>query len=236
VSGSPTVRNCVLSQNRAESSGGGASANNSSAAFINVAFVGNSAMNFGGGGIFHGDGNLLVVNAVFRDNLAPNWDGGGLFNWGSSSNVTVINSTFYSNSAKYGGGLANVLGTSIISNTILWGNSATTGGAQLYGAHTLTHTIAQGGYTTGTLTADPQFVDAAHGDLRLMFYSPAVDAGLNAAVPNGVTTDLAGGARFVDVPSRPDTGSGTPPIVDLGAYECATYTFRIFLPVVIQAN
>jgi len=34
-----------------------------------------------------------------------------------------------------------------------------------------------------------------------------------------VTTDLDGNARFVDDPYTPDTGSGTPPIVDMGAYE-----------------
>jgi len=38
-------------------------------------------------------------------------------------------------------------------------------------------------------------------------------------VPGDVTTDLDGNARFVDDPYTPDTGSGTPPIVDMGAYE-----------------
>ena len=34
-----------------------------------------------------------------------------------------------------------------------------------------------------------------------------------------VTADLLGFPRFVDVPSVPDTGFGTPPLVDMGAYE-----------------
>jgi len=46
-----------------------------------------------------------------------------------------------------------------------------------------------------------------------------VDAGDNTAVPAGITTDLAGQPRFVDDPKVPDTGRGTPPIVDMGAYE-----------------
>jgi hypothetical protein len=33
--------------------------------------------------------------------------------------------------------------------------------------------------------------------------------------------DLDGGCRFVDNPDAPDTGNGTPPIVDMGAYEFA---------------
>jgi uncharacterized repeat protein (TIGR01451 family) len=62
-------------------------------------------------------------------------------------------------------------------------------------------------------------VAPASGNLRLQFTSPAIDAGNNAAVPAGVTTDLDGNPRFVDIPAVPDTGNGTPPIVDMGAYE-----------------
>ena len=49
--------------------------------------------------------------------------------------------------------------------------------------------------------------------------SHCIDAGKNAAVPAGITTDLDGLPRFTDVPTTVDTGSGTPPIVDMGAYE-----------------
>ena len=51
--------------------------------------------------------------------------------------------------------------------------------------------------------------------------SPCIDAGSNAAVPDGVLTDLAGHPRFVDDPATADSGLGTPPIVDMGAYEVA---------------
>jgi hypothetical protein len=62
--------------------------------------------------------------------------------------------------------------------------------------------------------------------------SPCIDAADNAALPadrtdlddDGDTSellpiDLAGGPRFVDDLLTPDTGEGTPPIVDMGAYE-----------------
>jgi hypothetical protein len=65
-------------------------------------------------------------------------------------------------------------------------------------------------------------VDDDWGDLRLQTSSPCIDAGDNVAVPVGITTDLAGGLRFVDVPATPDTGNpGDPPkaVVDMGAYE-----------------
>jgi hypothetical protein len=69
---------------------------------------------------------------------------------------------------------------------------------------------------TGNIDADPLFVDA---DGRLPAGSPVIDAGSNAAVPNGITTDLDGNPRFVDDPGTPETGNGDPPVVDMGAYE-----------------
>jgi hypothetical protein len=92
----------------------------------------------------------------------------------------------------------------------------------------------QGGWTgTGNINADPLFVrapapgpdgrwgtdDDDFGDLRPQSGSPAIDSGNSAAVPAGITTDLAGNLRFTDVPAAPDTGAGPAPIVDMGAYE-----------------
>jgi predicted outer membrane repeat protein len=94
----------------------------------------------------------------------------------------------------------------------------------------------------GNLTDDPAFVDPlgldldpttlADNDYRLGPLSPCLDAGDNAAVPpdsfdldgdldtrEPVPFDLDGSARFVDVPSAPDVGAGSPPLVDIGAFE-----------------
>ncbi len=60
-------------------------------------------------------------------------------------------------------------------------------------------------------------MDAASGDLRLQSTSPAIDTGGNAAV--FVATDLDGHPRRTDVTAVADTGNGTAPIVDMGAYE-----------------
>ena len=69
-------------------------------------------------------------------------------------------------------------------------------------------------------------------DYRLSSGSPCIDAADNTAVPadeldldeDGDTTeptpfDLDGNPRFKDDPTTPDTGVGTPPIVDMGAHE-----------------
>ena len=74
------------------------------------------------------------------------------------------------------------------------------------------------------IDADPLFADAASGNYHLAAGSPCIDAGSNAAVPAGVTTDGAGNDRFVDEPDHPDCpqlpgACGTPPVVDMGAFE-----------------
>jgi hypothetical protein len=69
-------------------------------------------------------------------------------------------------------------------------------------------------------------------DYRLTGSSPCIDAGCNCAVPPDfpdldgdgdtgeyVPFDLDGEGRFFDDPATEDTGSGLPPIVDMGAYE-----------------
>ena len=82
----------------------------------------------------------------------------------------------------------------------------------------------------GNLDVDPQFVAPEHGDYHVAFTSPVVDAGDNGAIPAGVTTDLDGEPRFVDLPAVGDTGSGTPPIVDIGAYEVQDTQCYMYLP------
>ena len=62
-------------------------------------------------------------------------------------------------------------------------------------------------------------MDVGGDDYRLGSGSPCLDAGDNGAVPKDVLTDLLGNPRFVDDPETTDTGLGTPPIVDMGAYE-----------------
>ncbi|USN99514.1 MAG: right-handed parallel beta-helix repeat-containing protein [Phycisphaeraceae bacterium] len=136
-----------------------------------------------------------------------------------------------------------------IDNSILWGNSPLpVEGAQVFlvsGSLEVNRSIVQG-WTggipgTGSFSADPLFVDADGADnvpgtdddnLRLSPYSPAIDAGDNAALPpdafdldgDGNTAerlpiDVYGGPRRADDASTADTGPGSAPIVDIGAAE-----------------
>ena len=88
------------------------------------------------------------------------------------------------------------------------------------GATVVSYSIVQGGFTgSGNLNVDPKFVDAAARNFMLLTTSPAIDAGSNSTVPVGTTVDQAGATRFIDLPTVADTGIGTAPIVDIGAYE-----------------
>jgi hypothetical protein len=185
------------------------------------------------------DSSPRLSNVTFSGNSAS-YGGGGMFNHRSSP--TLSNVTFSGNSASDGGGVSNEDSSPTLTNCILWGNTASSGPQirnDASSSPSVTYSLVQGGYAAGTdiIDADPLFVrnpdpgdgdwttpgDNDYGDLRLRAGSPAIDAGNNTAVPAGVSVDLAGNPRFIDHP-RPDFASGTtpigtPPIVDLGAYE-----------------
>ena len=231
VGSSSDITNCTFSGNVATSEGGslGGGIYNSggSHTLTNCTFSGNQAEGYtgsgAGGGMYNTGSNPNITNCTFSGNEA--WGdyggyGGGICDY--SSSPTLTNCTFSGNSADYGGGL---YGSSIVTNCILWGNSA----AQISGSATVNFSDVQGGWAgTGNIDADPRFGDAdgpdnvfgtADDNLRLWFGSPCIDDGNNNAVPVGVVTDLDGNPRFVDDPCTVDTGNGTPPIVDMGAYE-----------------
>jgi hypothetical protein len=227
ANGNPSVTNCVFSGNTATVEGGGLYTASGNPSVTNCVFSGNASYAYGGGLHIH-SGNPSVTNCVFSGNAAT-VEGGGVYN-DSQSAPKLTNCTFSGNSAGAGGGLCDyVYPPAVLTNCILWGNA----GGQISGPATVTYSCVQGGWSgTGNISANPLFVNAASGNLRLQGGSPCIDAGNNTAVPadtldldgDGNTTeplpfDLDGSPRFHDDPAVPDTGSGTPPIVDMGAYE-----------------
>jgi predicted outer membrane repeat protein len=241
---SPTLTNITFSDNSAGKHGG-AMANNHSGnpILINATFTGNSA-GWSGGGIYNEDkSSPTLINVAFSGNSAS-WGGGGMANE-YLCNPTLINVTFSGNSAAGdGGAMDNSESSATLTNCVLWGNSSSDGSqiSNVYSNPSVTYSLVKGGYPgTGNLSADPLFVDADGSDntvgtlddnLRLQLASPAIDAGDNSAVPadstdldgDGDTTeplplDMAGNPRFIDIADKADTGNGTAPIVDVGAYE-----------------
>ncbi len=220
-SSNPSLTSVTFYNNTSDGSGGGIVNYSSSPTLTNVSFVGNSAQ--GGGGMHNATSNPLLVNVVFSGNTSDG-AGGGMGN--NRSNPMLINVTFSNNRAGgAGGGMSNYLSTPTLTNVIVWGNHSSLSGHDVFNNQSspvVSYSIIG--------SPDPCFMDAdgaddtpgtLDDDLRLLPDSPAIDAGDNSAVPGSVTTDLNGVPRFVDVPFVPDTGNGTAPIVDKGAYEAS---------------
>jgi hypothetical protein len=77
-----------------------------------------------------------------------------------------------------------------------------------------------GGYLTGVqgnISKDPAFRGAENGNYQLGYLSPAIDAADSTLAP---VTDAANAPRYDD-PRTPNTGQGTGPVADMGAYEFA---------------
>lgn len=223
---SPKFIDCLFELNQGGSFGGAFdSANSTQPVFERCVFRGNKAARAGALEFFGGS-QPKVTNCLFHGNQATGSGGGGAIWLGSSSNGTFRNLTITGNSATVNaGGVLNTGGTSTFINCISWGNTgpgtaADNGIKSQGGTSSISYSNVQGLMSgTGNLNVDPQFEDPSNGNYRLGPSSPCLDVGSNPAVPAGTVTDLDNNNRFVDIPTAPDGGVGTAPIVDMGAYE-----------------
>ena len=222
---SPALFNCAFIGNTASNNGGGMKTNALNLMLKNCTFKGNTAGQHGGG-MFNNGGSSVLINCLVDQNSAN--FGGGISNW--SGGTALTNCTFTGNSAGANGGGLRDGGSTTVTNCIFWNDLPTeifTGGG---GTTPVSYSDVQGGYPgTGNINADPLFVDPDgpdddpntydDNDFRLGPGSPCIDAGDNTDVPPGQDTDLDGNDRLVEDECTVNTGLGTAPIVDMGAYE-----------------
>lgn len=213
---SATVINCVIDGNACGCWGGGVySTLGANPIFINCD-ISNNASNDDGGAVFvWNGGGATLINCTMIGNWAR-VTGGAVTDFDASGSVHIINCTMAANEAPFG---SAVLGWTVeIVNSIIWDNI---GGDPIYYEQTpVSYSIVEGGRAgVGNLDLDPQFVDPASGDYRVLPGSAAIDAGNSAAIPAGVAHDMIGNERVHDDPGMIDTGAGAQPHVDLGAYE-----------------
>jgi hypothetical protein len=228
----PTLTDVIIAGNFTEWRGGGIyNRSSSNPTLINVLIYGNRALNVGGG-ICNCNNCIMSLTNV---TIAGNWadiDGGGIYNF--SDDPVIQNSIIWNNKDRTGTGTK----TSSIYNaydTLPIIRFSDVHGCSGSGSWK-TDCGTDGG---GNIDANPLFAFPVNpssapitlGDYHLQLYSPAIDSGNNSLVPAGITTDLDGFMRFFDIPSIPDTGSGSPPIVDMGAYE---FIIRLFVPLIIR--
>ncbi|MBO5682178.1 MAG: hypothetical protein J6T08_10755, partial [Lentisphaeria bacterium] len=166
---STDAENTIFSGNTAGSNGGAIYLHEGSTAITDYVFDENVA-GANGGAIYSYAGVCTIVNNVFTYNKATgtNSAGGALCVGGANGNNSnetasndgawITNSTFYGNSAAYGGGIANIngpLNKPYFHNLTIAGNSATKAGGGLFVqfnasiTQTLTNSIILGN-TVGT--------------------------------------------------------------------------------------
>ncbi len=201
-----TLTACAFHANSA-SQGGAVFYDLSSPAILGCSFWGNAAVS-GGGAIYCHRASPLLLNCVLSGNKSG--DGGGMYNCAESVG-TLINCTFFMNSADFkGGGMYSLYSSATVTNCVMWRDGDAPSGVEIYNSNSTTEVSFSGiwnGYVgEGNIDADPLFVDAVNGDLRLQAGSPCIDAGTDVGAPE---TDILGVLR--------PQGAG----YDMGAYEFA---------------
>jgi len=233
--GTTTLTNCTVSGNSAAgnfafSRGGGGVFNYGTVALTNCTVSGNSSRLGRGGGIYNPYGTATLTNCTVTGNSAP--IGGGLYS--RFGTATLTNCTVSGNSASLGGGLdnANAIGTVTLGNTIVAKNTARTSGPDVLGTfasegnNLVGKTDGSSGWVSSDLTGtiaqplDPLLAPLGNyggptQTMALLPGSPAIDAGNNALIPAGVTTDQRGLPRIVNG------------VADIGAFESSGFTIMV---------
>ncbi len=150
----------------------------------------------GGGGIYM-SGTFSVAAVIENTTFGRNrtkystsaWPRGGGINL-SDATLNITNCTFSENWAFGGGGAIKVnSGTLTVKNSILYGDTADNGSAEIEGTATVTYSDVQGGYTgTGNINSDPLFVGS--GDYHIVCSdpvnncSPCIDRATSTGAPD----------------------------------------------------
>jgi CSLREA domain-containing protein len=237
-SGTATISNTLISNNRVSGNGGGIY-NTGTLNLINSAIINNRAL-LAAGGIFHTFGQLFVTNSTISGNSADyggnfgSSPGGGIYNLSNEVNrggsIIITNSTITNNLAigKGGGLRVDTGGAVTIRNTIIAGNKSLTNETDVSGT-----IVSQGFNLIGNTTGSSGWINADllnrnpllaplgnNGGLTLthalMPGSPAIDAGISSLAKDPTTglplfLDQRGSVR-VFAPGGFDR-------VDIGAYE-----------------
>lgn len=207
---SSTLTNCTIIGNTASQSGGGAS----NGTLTNCTITGNTgtgtAASHGGGGV----SSCTVFNCVITGNHAVvnNPQGGGTWQ-ATVNNCLVTNNTYGANRYKSDVAEGYNVVIAVRDSTVGYLHVGTDANVSLYNTLYKSRSKTPTGADSNNLSydglEDDYFLDAANGDYRLKYGSPAINAGDNQYVTT--ETDLAGNPRI----------NGT--TVDVGAYEYESY-------------
>ncbi|HHE38325.1 MAG TPA: T9SS type A sorting domain-containing protein, partial [Candidatus Cloacimonetes bacterium] len=190
---SPSILNCIITDNNSENSGGGIYCDFSNPVIENNEIYNNSSVSYGGG-IASYDSSPLIIHNNIHDNITThtNSRGGGLyFNHSSPSIINCNISNNCSNSA--GGGISFMYNNGFFSmiNNIMTGNSAYNGGAIQI------HSAANGIIINNLIVENNAMVG---GGIRLQttFVSPYCPDIINCTIANNHSELYGGGIYFAE--------------------------------------
>lgn len=176
----------------------------------------------------------ISTNHIYYNNLFYNISGGyghgtGAFLFQGTSGLQFYNNTVYLNAGYnglmfYGNGGQESSGHIVANNIIDYSGNyvpiiedsgSLSGSTVDYNDY-----YNRNGSSTGpgahSVIGDPKFVDSANKNFRLKAGSPCIDAGSSDS--NIPVTDIEGNSRCDDS-NTPNTGGGSKPYYDIGAYE-----------------
>ncbi|MHC4527725.1 MAG: right-handed parallel beta-helix repeat-containing protein [Planctomycetota bacterium] len=178
IEGELTLTDCTFNSNSAGGEGGGVATDYRSVVLTNCTFTGNSA--WFGGAMNNSHWGATVTNCIFSGNSADQGGAIRTFNL-HLGDLTLSNCTLSANVAEdYGGAVHNRIdGNVILTNCVLWGNSANEGpqiAVEQTGSVSINYSCVQGGqsdvyaplavvdWLDGNIEDDPCFVDADGSD------------------------------------------------------------------------
>ncbi len=262
------ITDCIFTNNYASQRGGAVYAQNISTGNVSIISteISNNTANSGGGGIGVNSAHIVIDKCKIVSNTSTGTSvAGGLFAQGSGYSVDITNSIFAGNTGKDGGafwfnsGMIVTIANTVfegnttsdtvggrggamftydsdptITNCIFWNNTA--GSNYQMGHNCYAHQsgsvftfnycdfINNGDMLSGAgtfnvdstnISSDPQFTDPANQDYSLKSVSPCIDTGTSTGAP---ADDINGHARGID--GRGDGNvTGDFSDYDIGAYE-----------------
>jgi len=189
---SPTILNCIVTENRAFMYGGGICGYNSNSEISNCKVSRNRSENYGGGIFFVGESSPIISYSEFSLNICQQGGGVGCY---YNAAPQIINCTFSENEASdWAGSLFLGRNSHItISNSILWNNQPEEVGFYLHNESstlTISYSDIQNGldgillhdngeviWSEGNIDLNPLLADIENGDFHLTENSPCINTG-----------------------------------------------------------